>query len=67
MINKIKNNIVRKWNYGNYSSRNYNGHTQGFTDNYIKVHIEENISIQNTIVSVLLKKNNGSHMEGEII
>ena len=41
--------------------------TQGFTDNYIKVHIEENISIQNTIVSVLLKKNNGSHMEGEII
>ena len=41
--------------------------TQGFTDNYIKVHIEENISIQNTIVSVLLKKNNGSYMEGEII
>ena len=41
--------------------------TQGFPDNYIKVHIEENISIQNTIVSVLLKKNNGSHMEGEII
>ena len=40
---------------------------QGFTDNYIKVHIEENISIQNTIVSVLLKKNNGSYMEGEII
>ena len=41
--------------------------TQGFTDNYIKVHIEENISNQNTIVSVLLKKNNGSYMEGEII
>ena len=41
--------------------------TQGFTDNYIKVHIEENISIQNTIVSVLLKKNNGSYMEGKII
>ena len=41
--------------------------TQGFTDNYIKVHIKENISIQNTIVSVLLKKNNGSYMEGEII
>ena len=41
--------------------------TQGFTDNYIKVHIEENISIQNTIVSILLKKNNGSYMEGEII
>ena len=41
--------------------------TQGFTDNYIKVHIEENISIQNTIVSVLLKKNNGSYMEGGII
>ena len=41
--------------------------TKGFTDNYIKVHIEENISIQNTIVSVLLKKNNGSYMEGEII
>ena len=41
--------------------------TQGFTDNYIKVHIEENISIQNTIVSVLLKKNNGSYMEGVII
>ena len=41
--------------------------TQGFTDNYIKVHIEENISIQNTIVFVLLKKNNGSYMEGEII
>ena len=40
---------------------------QGFTDNYIKVHIEENTSIQNTIVSVLLKKNNGSYMEGEII
>ena len=40
---------------------------QGFTDNYIKVHIEENISIQNTIVSVLLKKNNGSYMEGGII
>ena len=35
MINKkIKNNIVKKWNYGNYSSRNYSGHTQGFTDNY---------------------------------
>ena len=41
--------------------------TQGFTDNYIKVHIKENISIQNTIVFVLLKKNNGSYMEGEII
>jgi hypothetical protein len=41
--------------------------TPGFTDNFIKVPIGENISIQNTIVSVLLKKNHGSYMEGEII
>ena len=33
-MNQIKNNIVKKWNYGNYSSSNYGGHTQGFTDNY---------------------------------
>ena len=33
-MHQIKNNIVKKWNYGNYSSNNYNGHTQGFTDNY---------------------------------
>jgi hypothetical protein len=34
MMRKTKNNIVMKWNYGNYSSDNYGSHTQGFTDNY---------------------------------
>jgi len=33
-MHKTKNNITRKWNYGNYSSDNYGSHTQAFTDNY---------------------------------
>jgi len=33
-MNKTKNNITRKWNYGHYSSDNYGSHTQAFTDNY---------------------------------
>ena len=33
-IQHLKNNIVKKWNYGNYSSNNYGSHTQGFTDSY---------------------------------
>ena len=33
-MHKTKNNIVMKWNYGNYASSNYGSHTQGFTDNY---------------------------------
>ena len=28
------NNLVRKWNYGEYASSNYGSHTQGFSDNY---------------------------------
>ena len=43
------------------------GKTQGFTDNYIKVNLEEEIPIKNTIVPVLLKENKGTYMEGEII
>ncbi len=33
-MHKTKNNITRKWNYGNYSSDNYGSHTQAFRDNY---------------------------------
>ena len=33
-MRETKNNIVMKWNYGNYSSDNYGSHTQAFTDNY---------------------------------
>ena len=34
MLNINKNNLVRKWNYGEYASSNYGSHTQGFSDNY---------------------------------
>ena len=44
-----------------------NGNIQGFTDNYIKVNIDNNLSCQNTIISVLLNDNKGSYMQGEII
>lgn len=44
-----------------------NGKIQGFTDNYIKVNIDNNLSCQNTIISVLLNDNKGSYMQGEII
>ena len=44
-----------------------NGKIQGFTDNYIKVNIDKNLSCQNTIISVLLNDNKGSYMQGEII
>ena len=27
-------NIVRKWNYGNYSNYNYGSHSMAFTDNF---------------------------------
>mgnify|MGYP003659818456 FL=1 len=30
----LNTNIVKKWNYGNYSNNNYGSHTQAFTDNY---------------------------------
>lgn len=43
-----------------------NGKIQGFTDNYIKVNIDKNLSCQNTIISVLLNDNKGSYMQGEI-
>jgi len=44
-----------------------NGKIQGFTDNYIKVNIDKNLSCQNTIISVLLNDNKGSYIQGEII
>ena len=44
-----------------------NGKIQGFTDNYIKVNIDEDLSCRNTIVSVLLNENKGGYMQGEII
>jgi len=44
-----------------------NGKIQGFTDNYIKVTIDENLSCRNTIISVLLNENKGGYMQGEII
>ena len=44
-----------------------NGKIQGFTDNYIKVNIDNNLSCQNTIISVLLNDNKGSYIQGEII
>ena len=27
-------NIVKKWNYGNYSNKNYGSHSLAFTDNF---------------------------------
>ena len=27
-------NIVKKWNYGNYSSNNYGSHSLAFSDNF---------------------------------
>ena len=44
-----------------------NGKIQGFTDNYIKVNIDEDLSCRNTIVSVLLNENKGGYMQGKII
>jgi len=44
-----------------------NGKIQGFTDNYIKVNIDEDLPCRNTIVSVLLNENKGGYMQGEII
>jgi len=30
----INTNIVKKWNYGNYSSNNYGSHSLAFSDNF---------------------------------
>jgi len=33
-IKMFNTNIVKKWNYGNYSNNNYGAHSLAFTDNF---------------------------------
>ena len=44
-----------------------NGKIQGFTDNYIKVNVDQELSCYNKIIPVLLNENKGNYMQGEII
>mgnify|MGYP001366639239 FL=1 len=57
-INKIRPVLVEQ---------SINGKIQGFTDNYIKVKVDEELSCYNKIIPVLLNENKGNYMQGEII
>ncbi|MED5266577.1 MAG: tRNA (N(6)-L-threonylcarbamoyladenosine(37)-C(2))-methylthiotransferase MtaB [Candidatus Neomarinimicrobiota bacterium] len=57
-INKIRPVLVEQ---------SINGKIQGFTDNYIKVNVDQELSCYNKIISVLLNENKGNYMQGEII
>ena len=57
-INKIRPVLVEQ---------SINGKIQGFTDNYIKVNVDQELSCYNKIIPVLLNENKGNYMQGEII
>ena len=57
-INKIRPVLVEQ---------SINGKIQGFTDNYIKVNVNQELSCYNKIIPVLLNENKGNYMQGEII
>ena len=57
-INKIRPVLVEQ---------SINGKIQGFTDNYIKVNVDQELSCYNKIIPVLLNENKGNYMRGEII
>ena len=57
-INKIRPVLVEQ---------SVNGKIQGFTDNYIKVNVDQELSCYNKIIPVLLNENKGNYMQGEII
>ncbi len=57
-INKIRPLLVEQ---------SINGKIQGFTDNYIKVNVDQELSCYNKIIPVLLNENKGNYMQGEII
>ena len=57
-INKIRPVLVEQ---------SINGKIQGFTDNYIKVNVDQELSCYNKIIPVLLNENKGNYMQGKII
>jgi len=44
--------------------RSVNGMNQGFTDNYIKVHVSADMNYENRLLEVTLNKNYGPYMNG---
>jgi len=46
--------------------RSLDGINQGYTDNYIRVHVETDMNYDNRLLEVTLNKNHGPHMNGRV-
>ena len=46
--------------------RSLDGINQGYTDNYIRVHVEADMNYDNRLLEVTLNKNHGPHMNGRV-